>query len=61
MNEQISKLTQELTQITDLEKQLKLKDNIEKGEKIITLYSDSKEKLNQAIKYYEEEVPIKFE
>ena len=38
---------------------LNTKDRIKKGEKILTIYSESKHRLNEAIKFYRREKPIK--
>lgn len=35
------------------------KDKVKKGEKIITIYSESKSRLNQAVKFFHKEKPIK--
>ena len=35
-----------------------LKEKIKKGGKILTIYSESKSRLNQAVKYYREKKPI---
>jgi len=37
-----------------------VKDKIKKGEKILTIYSESKSRLNEAIRFYNETKPIKF-
>src|SRR3989339_701001 len=35
-----------------------LRDKVDKGDKILTLYAESKSRLNQAINFYEEQKPI---
>ena len=37
-----------------------VKDRVEKGKKLLTIYSETQSRLNQALKFYRDEKPIKF-